>query len=82
MILIGKRVYKIEFVPSQCKDGKNSEIYISEDYYYAKNGFKVSFVGCGVENCSLKNIEKKYYYEVLFLKGSKDKLHLRFLQNK
>jgi len=66
-------VYKIEFTPRVCKDGKNSEIYISEDYYYGSSGFKFTFDGCGQANCYLKNLEERYYYEVVIpeeVKGS------------
>ena len=69
-------VYVIEFVPIQCNDGKNSEIYISEDFYYRENGFKYTFTGCGEKTCYLKNIEQKYYYEVVVPEGVKGNVRL------
>ena len=67
--------YKVEFVPKACGNGKNSEIYISEDYYY-KGGFSFRFDGCGQENCYLRNLEERFYYEVVVPEGVTGKVSL------
>ena len=56
-------VFKLEYVPGNCKNAKSTEIYLSEDFYYP-NGFKAEFTGC--ENCKLVPLmgESKYYYEI------------------
>ena len=65
-------VYSIEFLPGKC--AKNSEIYISEDYYYKQTGFKYTFKRC--DRCTLRNIEEKYYYEVVVPDGVTSSIEL------
>lgn len=68
-------VYILEFLPGTCS--KNSEIYISEDYYYGQNGFQFSFQGCDAGQCYLRNIEEKYYYEIVIPEQVKQKVTLK-----
>lgn len=75
----GTGMYILEFNPGKCS--KNSEIYISEDYYYKERGFKFSFQGCQSGKCDLKKLEDRYYYEMIVPNDVQGKITLKIESN-
>lgn len=55
-------LFYLAYAPGSCGD-KNTEVYLSEDFYYPQ-GFNVQFTGC--DGCRLVSVDgrERYYYEI------------------